>query len=156
MINASPYQAFRSGFREGVKMGLLNGERVDKNTLMDNLWTHNRHKLSIWCSVGADVENGDWAVYGARLGVQMCNLTTWDYTSIRDYKWFNEFWKTVADNNVSTESTKLGHELRTHLGLAVADLDASQSKFFKSVYINPSRYYNDTSILSHFTAMSDV
>ena len=43
--------------------------------------------LPIWCSVGADVINGEWAIYGALAGVYDCNLTTWDFNDIINYDW---------------------------------------------------------------------
>lgn len=74
-INGSPYQAFRAGFREGVKMCLERGKRpsfpagADRaSVLKEHVFLDNRNRLKIWCSVGMDVENGAWAIYGARLG----------------------------------------------------------------------------------------
>ena len=34
----------------------------------------NLHRLAIWCSVGLDVEYGDWAVLGARMGTYETNV----------------------------------------------------------------------------------
>ena len=51
--NASAYQAFRVGFREGVKMSLDQGAKVDD---LKKTWWQNYQRLLVWCNVGADVE----------------------------------------------------------------------------------------------------
>ena len=40
---------------------------------------------------------------------------------------------------LQNESNKLGYELRSKLNLEIADLGKEGSRFFKKVYINPSR-----------------
>ena len=66
MNNASPLQAWRAGFREGVKMGLVDGDVVDPLYLKAKVHNKNYKRLLTWMSVGDDVENGLWAIYGAR------------------------------------------------------------------------------------------
>src|SRR5579859_447974 len=66
--NGSPYQAFRAGFREGVKLSLDRGRRVYANHMRTALHPYNLRNLKVWCCVGADQENGLWAMYGARAG----------------------------------------------------------------------------------------
>ncbi len=49
-----------------------------------------------WMNVGADVEHGIWAMYGARLGCWMTNLKDdWDHTNVRDFKYLNSLWNTL-------------------------------------------------------------
>lgn len=139
MANGSPYQAFRSGYREGVKMSLDNGHRVRPADFRHKIWVYNLHKLLIWCSIGADVDNGIWSIYGARLGVYDCNLTDWDYTQINDYDWFKTKWESARDADVESAVADIGNEIRKGLNIDIADLSAQQSKFFKNVYINPPR-----------------
>ena len=160
--NGSPFQAFRSGFREGVKMTLDRGRKmrlaeIDNNTL----WHGNIKRLEIWASVGADVENGMWSVYGTRLGAYMTNMTTWDHEVIADYDWFITFWdEEIAHkmqhkmgNNLRCpytkyewdydtlwqESCNLGTRLRRSMNLNLGDFDENSSRFFKHVYVAPSR-----------------
>jgi hypothetical protein len=96
-------------------------------------------------NVGADVENGLWAMYGARLGCQMTNLTDWDYVNVRDFTYLNNLWKTevetfVNNDNILEKCSELGSMLSNDLGLPVAQvLSVEQSKFFKEVYKNPVR-----------------
>jgi hypothetical protein len=152
MINASAYQAWRAGYREGVKMSLDSGNRVAPAEFARKIWIYNLHKLLIWSSVGADVENGIWSIYGARQGVYDCNLTDDDYTNIRDYDWFATKWNCVNGLDPITESKILGDRLRTGLGINIAELDAEQSKFFKKVYINPPRPLIGYDQIKHLSA----
>ena len=87
IITATPHQAWRAGFREGVKMSLDRGKPTED---INSLWWQNRHRLFIWQMVGCDVPNGIWAVYGARLGTYMNMCTDWDHTQTRDFTYLNE------------------------------------------------------------------
>jgi hypothetical protein len=143
-INGSPKQAFRAGFREGVKMCLAEGTKVQKIRFRESLYWKNYHRLLIWMNVGADVKNGLWAIYGARLGCQMTNLTDWDYLNVRDFEYLNELWNfdislKYNDNNIMEAIESIGKELLFQLDLPVSIFDADQSRFFKTVYSNPIR-----------------
>ena len=139
-INGSPYQAFRAGFREGVKMSLDRGQRVPNREFADRIVSHNMHKLLIWCSVGADVDNGEWAIYGALAGVYECNLTTWDFNDIIDYDWFANKWPEFENTDPIERAKHLRTELRKHLGINLVELNKDQSKFFKQLYQDPYRH----------------
>lgn len=138
--NASPFQAFRAGFREGVKMSLDQGAKV---TDIKTVWWQNYHRLLIWCNIGMDVENGIWSIYGAREGAYLTNCTDWDYSQVRDFDWLTEQWetkyKTVDIEMLSYEVSGLGHTLRRECGLEISDIDAHGSKFFKTVFNNSPR-----------------
>lgn len=136
--NTTPEQAWRAGFREGVKMCLVQGARV-KNT--SEIWWQNYHRLLVWSSVGADVENGIWSILGAREGAYKTLLTDWDYANVRDFDWLTEFWN---ENHAQLKLEKmteyinfLAQELRDKSKLEIANLDSDGSKFFKTVY-NPA------------------
>lgn len=147
--NGSPYQAFRAGFRETVKMGLEQGFKVDPKRLDKDLYQKNYHRLLTWCNVGRDVENGLWAIYGARMGIHQLYLTDWDFTNVRDYDWFNSFWSEnilphfddAMFHSITIDEVikQLGYVLHDKLGLPIGELDSRASKFFKTVYINPPR-----------------
>ena len=136
--NETPWQAWRAGFREGVKMSLDQGARA---TDIKKVWWQNFDRLKIWCSVGSDVENGDWSVLGARQGLYMTMCTDWDYAQVRDFEYLNTFWKqlTITEENLSEEIQELGDKIRSELDIDIAELDAAGSKFFKSVYNNTPR-----------------
>ena len=142
MNNGSPLQAWRAGFREGVKMSLDRGVRLSIEDFRKIHWK-NMHRLYIWTMVGADVENGIWAVYGARQGLIKTMLGNWDYVNVRDFDWLNEFWhKEVKDKNPLDESLQLGATIVDNLELPISanPLDKNQSKFFKTVYQYPIRH----------------
>lgn len=161
MNNGSPLQAWRAGFREGVKMGLVDGDVIDPRYLKEQVHNKNYKRLLTWMSVGDDAENGIWAVYGARLGCHMTNIarTEWDWKNVRDFRWLTNFFETdvlpkFQDNDdqlckrtgirwnydaVLQASNELGYDLRRELDLEIADLGVEGSRFFKEVYINPSR-----------------
>jgi hypothetical protein len=139
-INGSPFQAWRAGFREGVKMSLDRGARSDD---VKSVWWQNYQRLLIWMNVGADVKNGLWAMYGARLGCYMTMCSEWDYTNVRDFEYLTHIWNKEIEfgieNNLEEKIQQIGNELRQDLNLEVADLDANASKFFKKVYMNTPR-----------------
>jgi len=158
--NGSPRQLWRSGFREGVKMTLNQGLKFPVDELVDSMFWKNATRLLVWCSVGADVDYGLWGMYGARLGCYMTNLTDWDYINVRDFEYLNTMWENDIspkfesytssymctnsgycwDNDLLLkEVTKLGDTLRDNLGLEIAELDETSSKFFRKVFINPAR-----------------
>ena len=138
IISATPQQAWRAGFREGVKMSLDRGALVDD---LNSLWWQNKHRLYIWQMVGCDIPNGIWAVYGARLGTYMNMLSDWDHTQTRDFTYLNSLWEEHKDVKVSEECKELGKSLINELDLpiAVVPFDKLQSEFFKEVYINSDR-----------------
>ena len=138
--NATPFQAWRAGFREGVKMSLEQGGKTND---LKKIWWQNYHRLLIWCSVGADVEHGIWSILGAREGCYKTMFTDWDYSQVRDFEWLTNFWETTHELADPEEMTKyinfLGKELNKHGGLEIANLDGAGSKFFKTVYLNTPR-----------------
>jgi hypothetical protein len=150
--NGSAHQAWRAGFREGVKMALDRGIKPTKEEFLKGHWK-NLHRLWIWLMVGADVENGLWAIYGARKGLFLTMCTDWDFVQVRDLEYLNDYWRktieTVSEENLMDEIHKLGGLLKYHLDLPIAEnpLDVEQSKFFKTVYQNPSRNPNQQFII---------
>jgi hypothetical protein len=87
--SASPYQAFRSGFREGCKITLERGSPLEPGKIQNRSWNEAMRLLKIWCCVGADSDNGLWSIYGARSGLRMMmNYPSPEYEQIADYDWF--------------------------------------------------------------------
>ena len=140
--NATPHQAWRAGFREGVKMALDSGAKPTKEQLLKGHWK-NLHRLWIWLMIGADVENGDWAILGARAGLYMTMCTEWDFVQVRDFEYLNDLWKTsfAGIEDIEYETGTYGIKLINELDTPIAEtpFGAQQSKFFKTVYQNPSR-----------------
>lgn len=151
-IHHTPFQAFRAGFREGIKMSLDRGlpldfERKNPASFLQMLPAANLERLKIWCSVGADVTNGLWAIFGARLGLYEFYFNNLPLEKIRDYDWFETYWQeTFAKKSqlpteafLSKEIEKLGVSLNKKIALGVQLLDPQSSEFFKSVYFNRPR-----------------
>jgi hypothetical protein len=138
--NGSPFQAWRAGFREGVKMSLDQGAKV---TDLKSIWWQNYQRLLIWCSVGTDVINGFWSMLGAREGAYLTNCTDWDYANVRDFKYLTDHWKQHhegGDIDAKIEQLDMiGYDLRSQCGIDIAELDVNGSKFFKQVYENSPR-----------------
>lgn len=149
--NGSPYQAFRVGFREGVKLALDRGERVSPELMKSQLHSVNLRNLRIWASVGSDVKHGLWAMYGTRLGWLMSCDQNWDHTQIRDYEWFDSFWNEIkaplygnltdksSDEaevllSVEEEIKRIGVEIKNLTKIVVPYLDASSSEFFRETF----------------------
>lgn len=138
--NASEFQAWRAGFREGVKMSLNQGDKVkDPKTV----WWQNYHRLLIWCTVGTDVEHGFYSILGAREGAYLTNCTDWDYSQVRDFDYLTTHWQDThagKDPDEQIANCKFfGRELLIKRGLEIADMDPDASKFFKTVYQNTPR-----------------
>jgi len=158
-INASPLQAWRAGFREGVKMGLENGDVVDPSKLKE-VHSENYRRMLVWMTVGEDAKNGLWAIYGARLGCYMTNVLRheWDWKNVRDFDWLSNYFNNElapkfsgndnlclvtgyswSSQKLQDEINRLGEELQQQLKLEIANIGSFGSKFFKAVYKNPSR-----------------
>ena len=136
IISSSAQQAWRAGFREGVKMSLNRGKVVDD---LKTIWWQNYNRLLIWTMIGADVENGLWAILGARSGLFMNMCTDWDHVQVRDFNYLNDLWETsfAAIEDIEYEIGTYGIKLIDKLSIPIAEapLDAQQSKFFKSIYV---------------------
>ena len=136
IISSSAQQAWRAGFREGVKMSLNRGKVVDD---LKSIWWQNYNRLLIWTMIGADVENGLWAILGARSGLFMNMCTDWDHVQVRDFNYLNDLWETsfAAIEDIEYEIGTYGIKLIDKLSIPIAEapLDAQQSKFFKSIYV---------------------
>lgn len=161
--NGSPFQAFRAGFREGVKMTLDRGVKAGEGIISKYLHDKNYRRLLVWATIGADVENGLWAIYGTRLGIYMANIeSSFDISKISDYDWFKQYFAEeiaprfkgagtekcrrtglVWDKNILiAESGALITPLYRDLGMKIADMSPEQSEFFKAVYESPKRTFN--------------
>ena len=131
--NATPFQAWRAGFREGVKMCLDRGAKPEMTEFERRVHDRNYDHLCIWQTVGADVENGLWAIYGARLGTYMTMIEGWNYRDVQDFDVLSRLWKSFSQDGPD-QCASVGETLRTRLGLPIVDMDPDESKFFKHHY----------------------
>jgi len=158
----SPFQAFRAGYREGVKMSLDEGKKVPIEDFKKRIWPKNYERLITWCNVGADVENGIWACFGARLGCYDINFNEkYKLENISSFDWFKSYFeedvlpmfsggsekcaKTGVEwdyDKLYDESIRIGDILADKIGMEIADPTAELGRFFKRVYTNPPRVNN--------------
>jgi len=135
IITASPYQSWRAGFREGVKMTLLDGIRVPSQEIEQRIWWHNIHRLRMWSTVGMHEENGKYAILGARMGTYMTNCTDWNYVDVRDFEKLREIYETKVNHTfVEEDAQDYGTKIKLQLGLDWPWLDANQSKYTLALY----------------------
>jgi hypothetical protein len=132
--NGSAFQAWRAGFREGVKMCLNKGVRPQLQDFQQMVHHRNLDNLTIWHNVGDDVENGIWAMAGARQGTYMTMLTNWNYREVQDFNKLADLWSTVEHSDPRVMAGRIGIELATQLSLPMAMLQAEHSAFFKHHY----------------------
>lgn len=131
--NGSDFQAWRAGFREGVKMCLQRGRKPTVEEFKQQV-LRNIDNLTIWHNIGTDVDYGEWAIAGARQGTYMTMLTNWDHKLVQDFDALGELWASVKDSQPRLLSNQLGPELGTQLDLPMAILESEQSAFFKHHY----------------------
>jgi len=136
--NASPLQAWRAGFREGVKMCL---DRGRKPTLEDfKINSRNLNNLTIWHNVGRDVENGIYSILGARMGTYMLMLNpSWDYKEVQNFDALKLIYETIDGHNPEQIAARIAPELANQLDLPMVMLDENTSKFFKRHYLTDRR-----------------
>jgi len=132
--NYTPFQAWRAGFREGVKMCLNRGAVPTVDEFKETVAGRNLNNLTIWHNVGLDAENGIWAIYGSRLGTYQTLLTEWDPKHVQWFDNYIETWQHHKDLDPELESNNIGSILASKLGLPICTLSADQSKFFKRHY----------------------
>jgi hypothetical protein len=134
IINSTPQQAFVAGFREGVKMCTNKGKPI---TPMDfnKIWPINLRILTTWCTVGADVENGKFAMLGARMGSfytvvdhDNYDFDVSDLNGMADY-----FHDTVQPANIDRELEMFGNSLRQQLDIPISEFDEADSRFYRFV-----------------------
>jgi hypothetical protein len=133
--NYTSFQAWRAGFREGVKMVLHGGRVPNIDEFKTSVASRNLNNLTIWQNVGTDVDNGIWAIYGARLGTYLTMLTDWDPNNVQWFDNYPKLWDEYCEGKDPTEMSKqIGIELNDKLGLPMCMFDVEQSKFFKRHY----------------------
>ena len=128
--NYTPFQAFRAGFREGVKMCLLGGKKPSIQEFKQ-IPQRNLDNLTVWQNVGQDVENGLWSIYGARLGTYYTMLTDWDHKDVQDFSKLEDIYNKHKDKDPHYSSSFFGDALKDKLDLPMCVLSSEQSKFFK-------------------------
>lgn len=143
IITGSPFQAWRAGFREGVKMTLLDGVKVPPQEIKDRIWWHNIHRLKIWSTIGAHEENGKYAVLGARMGTWMTNCTDWNYVDVRDFEKLRDIYEEKVNHTfVEEDAQDYGTKIKQQLGFDWPHLDSPTSRYMYEMYEETIRMSN--------------
>lgn len=152
-ITASPFQAWRAGFREGVKMTLCDGIKVPSQEIKERIWWHNLHRLRLWSTVGSHEKNGIFSVLGARQGTYMANCTEWNFLDVRDFEALRSIYirevEPLENNSdlIIDKIKQLGKQIQLELGLDWIYLDAVQSRYMLELYKETIKlcrsYYRD-------------
>jgi len=132
--NGSSKQAWRAGFREGVKMCLNKGTRTTVADFRDRVHRRNLDHLTVWHNVGADVEHGIWTIMGARMGTYMTMLSDWDYREVQSFDALENLWQIEQYVDPYEAAENYAKSLHTQLDLPMNVLLSEQSKFFKHHY----------------------
>ena len=94
------------------------------------IYSANLRVLTTWMSVGADVENGKYAMLGSRMGCYSTTINKEDVRGIRNIDRMSVLIPETFDK-IDEELNAYGESLRQRLDLPVANFDADESKFFK-------------------------
>jgi len=133
VINGSEQQAFVAGYREGVKMSTEKGKPIPANDF-HKIWPTNLRILSTWCTIGADVELGKYAMLGARMG---CFNTVIQANSnhfhIRDLDNMESYYKDQSPQDIDTDLLMYGNSLRQQLDMSIAEYNEDESRFYRFV-----------------------
>jgi len=133
--NASEFQAWRAGFREGVKMCLDKGAKPSLADFKSSVHKRNMDNLSIWHNIGIDAENGIYAILGSRMGTHMTMLSDWDYKKVQDFGGLEEMYNmAVVGADPHQQIQLVGEKLRANLDLQILEPDVFYSKFMKYHY----------------------
>lgn len=92
-FNTSAYNAWKSGFRECVKLSSNIIHNSDKRSI---------NRMNIWMNIGLDEEYGDSCILGARVGVLygLINQNTEEkLTNINNFEWCKEFYDNLEFAN---------------------------------------------------------
>ena len=146
LINHTPHQAWRAGFREGVKLSLVDGQRIrDPQQWRASIAKNNLNRLITWLQVGLDQHNGFYSVMGARQGLRRCLLTDWDHTQVQDFDLLDTIWEREGEGMNWSKLWEImrdtGAELKDQLALPIEPepFSPAQSTWFKSVFAHPNR-----------------
>ena len=133
VINGSEQQAFVAGYREGVKMSTHKGKPISAQDFQ-KIWPTNLRILSTWCTVGADVELGKYAMLGARMGCFNTVIEAGnDHFKIRDLDNMEMYYKDQSPEDIDTDLLMYGNSLRQQLDMPIAEYDEDESRFYRFV-----------------------
>lgn len=141
----SAQQAWRSSFRESIKLAQISGvvaESVDQ--WRDRQAVINQHRLAAWLMVGMDHHHGVYSILGARQALVWLWRQQGDWSRIEDFDYLDQLWRDLAQGLTEAEIwdqvLQLGQWLDQQ-GLPVKQqpLDRDHSRWFKRQQIRDLR-----------------
>lgn len=127
----TPFQAWVTGFRAGVELCIKDNERLTLSNFNEQT-QENKDLLSMWHNVGRDLENGIWAMLGARMGTYMTMITpNWDYKDAKNDNSLIVLYDTIKYDDPEIIAGRLAPDLINELNLPIVMLDEKASKFFR-------------------------
>jgi hypothetical protein len=123
-----------AGYREGVKMSTDKGKPITAKNYSKSIWRQNLKMLSTWCTIGADILNGKYAMLGARMG---CFYTVLEPNNelfkIRDLDEMQNYFNQVDIENIDDQLQLFGNSLRQQLDIPIAEYCEDDSKFYRFI-----------------------
>ena len=133
VINASEQQAYVAGYREGAKMSTEKGKPLRSHNF-NSIWPENLQRLSTWCTIGADVDLGKYAILGARMGCYDTVLGDVDIQKVRDLDELTKlYFDHCNEDDMDNDLLVYGESLKQQLDLPIAEMDEAQSRFYRFV-----------------------
>lgn len=126
--NGSALQAFKAGFREGVKLFMDRGVKPSLENFEKETHPLNMKRLKQWMTIGADVENGIYAMQGARIGAYLYMSGKLDVDINDSSEFLSLLNNYTKDSSFLETSSKL---IKNLFGWDLPNYDAAGSKFFK-------------------------
>jgi hypothetical protein len=125
-INGTEYQAWRAGFREGVKFTQIDGcECKDANLWQNSIAEVNARRLCLWQQLGMDVRHGAWSILGARQGFVWALFTDWDIKDLQDFDLLNNIFdqhcRFDSMDRIQAEIRRFGREILDGLYLDITE-----------------------------------
>jgi hypothetical protein len=115
-------------------MSTEKGRPITAKNYNKSIVRNNLNILSTWCTIGADVENGKFAMLGARMG---CFYTVLqpdnEFFKIRDLDEMENYFNEVNAENIDEELKLFGNSLRQQLDIPIAEYDEEDSNFYRFI-----------------------
>ena len=115
-------------------MSTEKGKPLTAKNYTKQIWRPNLNIISTWCTIGADVENGKYAMLGARMG---CFYTVVEPNNelykVRDLDSVQEYYNQIAHDNIDTDLLLYGNSLRQQLDIPIAEYSEDDSRFYRFV-----------------------
>lgn len=135
VINCTPYQAWRTGYREGIKLSFSGGYPLeDFANNYNTIPAGNLRMLRMWTAVGRTAENGIWGILGARQGLYELVSKYYPQSIHNDYITLEQKWNEIKDLDPEILASKYSTLLRTEFNFDIPELNAQTEEWVKTIY----------------------